>query len=130
MLQRRPNTFAQTILSFLFFACDKAADHTLPVNGPKPVKVKGARGFQARCRSLGEWEQRERLLRFCIRGDQSFELGKPVEDGAQFGRWRLRLVRFNHDEVTAVRGNVIFYSNHVDVISFEHYLRFFNAEGR
>src|SRR5438477_9026470 len=45
----------------------------LLVNGPKPVKVKGARGFQARCRSLGEWEQRERLLRFCIRGDQSFE---------------------------------------------------------
>ena len=28
MLQRRPNTFAQTILSLSFFACDKAADHT------------------------------------------------------------------------------------------------------
>jgi hypothetical protein len=28
VLQRRPNTFAQTILSFSFFACDKAADHT------------------------------------------------------------------------------------------------------
>jgi hypothetical protein len=28
MLQRRPNTFAQTILSPSFFACDKAADHT------------------------------------------------------------------------------------------------------
>jgi len=28
VLQRRPNTFAQTILSLLFFACDKAADHT------------------------------------------------------------------------------------------------------
>jgi hypothetical protein len=28
VLQRRPNTFAQTILSLSFFACDKAADHT------------------------------------------------------------------------------------------------------
>ncbi len=28
MLQRRPNTFAQTILSLSFFACDKPADHT------------------------------------------------------------------------------------------------------
>ena len=28
MLQQRPNTFAQTILSLSFFACDKAADHT------------------------------------------------------------------------------------------------------
>ena len=28
MLQRRPNTFAQTILSLSFSACDKAADHT------------------------------------------------------------------------------------------------------
>jgi len=28
VLQRRPNTFAQTILSFSFFACDEAADHT------------------------------------------------------------------------------------------------------
>jgi hypothetical protein len=28
VIQRRPNTFAQTILSFSFFACDKAADHT------------------------------------------------------------------------------------------------------
>jgi hypothetical protein len=28
MLQRRPITFAQTILSLSFFACDKAADHT------------------------------------------------------------------------------------------------------
>jgi hypothetical protein len=28
VLQRRPNTFAQTILSPSFFACDKAADHT------------------------------------------------------------------------------------------------------
>ncbi len=28
MLQLRPNTFAQTILSLSFFACDKAADHT------------------------------------------------------------------------------------------------------
>jgi hypothetical protein len=28
VLQRRPNTFAQTILSVSFFACDKAADHT------------------------------------------------------------------------------------------------------
>ena len=28
MLQRRPNTFAQTNLSTSFFACDKAADHT------------------------------------------------------------------------------------------------------
>ena len=27
MLQQRPNTFAQTILSLSFFACDKAADH-------------------------------------------------------------------------------------------------------
>jgi hypothetical protein len=25
---QRPNTFAQTILSLSFFACDKAADHT------------------------------------------------------------------------------------------------------
>jgi len=28
VLQQRPNTFAQTILSLSFFACDKAADHT------------------------------------------------------------------------------------------------------
>jgi hypothetical protein len=28
VLQRRPNTFAQTILSPSFFACNKAADHT------------------------------------------------------------------------------------------------------
>jgi hypothetical protein len=28
MLQQRPNTFAQTILSLSFFACDEAADHT------------------------------------------------------------------------------------------------------
>jgi hypothetical protein len=28
VLQQRPNTFAQTILSPSFFACDKAADHT------------------------------------------------------------------------------------------------------
>jgi len=28
VLQRRPNTFAQTNLSTSFFACDKAADHT------------------------------------------------------------------------------------------------------
>jgi hypothetical protein len=28
MLQQRPNTFAQTILSLSFFACDVAADHT------------------------------------------------------------------------------------------------------
>ena len=28
VLQPRPNTFAQTILSLSFFACDKAADHT------------------------------------------------------------------------------------------------------
>ena len=28
MLQRRPNTFAQTNLLSQFFACDKAADHT------------------------------------------------------------------------------------------------------
>jgi hypothetical protein len=28
VLQRRPNTFAQTNLSPSFFACDKAADHT------------------------------------------------------------------------------------------------------
>jgi len=28
VLQRRPNTFARTILSLSFFACDKAADHT------------------------------------------------------------------------------------------------------
>jgi len=28
VLQVRPNTFAQTILSLSFFACDKAADHT------------------------------------------------------------------------------------------------------
>jgi hypothetical protein len=27
MLQQRPNTFAQTILSLSFFACDEAADH-------------------------------------------------------------------------------------------------------
>jgi len=31
MLQQRPNTFAQTILSLSFFACDKAADHTFPL---------------------------------------------------------------------------------------------------
>jgi hypothetical protein len=39
MLQRRPNTFAQTILSPSFFACDKAADHTsglAPYSGPSP----------------------------------------------------------------------------------------------
>ena len=30
MLQQRPNTFAQTILSLSFFACDAAADHTFP----------------------------------------------------------------------------------------------------
>jgi hypothetical protein len=34
VLQPRPNTFAQTILSLSFFACDKAADHTFPVGGP------------------------------------------------------------------------------------------------
>jgi hypothetical protein len=28
MLQQRPNTFAQTILSLSFFACDNTADHT------------------------------------------------------------------------------------------------------
>jgi len=28
VLQRRPNTFAQTNLLSQFFACDKAADHT------------------------------------------------------------------------------------------------------
>ena len=33
MPQRRPNTFAQTILSFSFFACDEAADHTFRVAG-------------------------------------------------------------------------------------------------
>ena len=27
---KRPNTFAQTNLSRSFFACDKAADHTIP----------------------------------------------------------------------------------------------------
>jgi hypothetical protein len=33
VLQRRPNTFAQTILSLSFFACDKAADHTFRFTG-------------------------------------------------------------------------------------------------
>ena len=43
MLHRRPNTFAQTILSLSFFACDKAADHTFrladnpPGTGPRNV---------------------------------------------------------------------------------------------
>jgi len=39
MLQQRPNTFAQTILSLSFFACDKAADHTFLFarhSGPVP----------------------------------------------------------------------------------------------
>jgi len=31
VLQRRPNTLAQTILSLSFFACDKAADHTFRI---------------------------------------------------------------------------------------------------
>ena len=31
LLQQRPDTFAQTILSFSFFACKTAADHTFPI---------------------------------------------------------------------------------------------------
>jgi hypothetical protein len=31
VLQRRPNTFAQTNLPPSFFACDKAADHTFRI---------------------------------------------------------------------------------------------------
>ena len=49
MLQQRPNTFAQTILSLSFFACDEAADHTFrfarPTSGGSPyirTVVRGA----------------------------------------------------------------------------------------
>jgi hypothetical protein len=47
MLQRRPNTFAQTILSPSFFACDKAADHTFRIaRHPAIIGDRGQRGFQ------------------------------------------------------------------------------------
>jgi hypothetical protein len=36
VLQRRPNTFAQTNLSTSFFACDKAADHTFRIADNPP----------------------------------------------------------------------------------------------
>jgi hypothetical protein len=55
VLQRRPNTFAQTILSLSFFACDKAADHTFrfarhpsswPIDGVfTPVLAKHSKSF-------------------------------------------------------------------------------------
>jgi hypothetical protein len=45
MLQQRPNTFAQTILSLSFFACDKAADHTLPTNQDLAVRRGGTPGL-------------------------------------------------------------------------------------
>ena len=38
MLQRRPNTFAQTILSLSFFACDNAADHTFLLRRHSPAE--------------------------------------------------------------------------------------------
>ena len=42
MLQPRPNTFAQTILSLSFFACDKAADHTFRfANNPSGMRRRG-----------------------------------------------------------------------------------------
>jgi hypothetical protein len=43
MLQRRPNTFAQTILSLSFFACDKAADHTF-LFADHPSRIDGISG--------------------------------------------------------------------------------------
>jgi hypothetical protein len=57
MLQLRPNTFAQTILSLSFFACDKAADHTfLFARHPSTMAASmfsGSRpGISLRCRWL------------------------------------------------------------------------------
>src|ERR1017187_1203479 len=45
MLQRRPNTFAQTILSLSFFACDKAADHTF-LFARDPLVIGGTRQME------------------------------------------------------------------------------------
>ena len=51
MLQRRPNTFAQTILSLSFFACGKAADHTFrlapsPAHNPEHQRRANATDWQ------------------------------------------------------------------------------------
>jgi hypothetical protein len=42
MLQRRPNTFAQTTLSPSFFACDKAAEHTFRIADYAGATLRGA----------------------------------------------------------------------------------------
>jgi hypothetical protein len=51
VLQRRPNTFAQTILSLSFFACDKAADHTFRL--ARYAGNKGGRVRQTKNESSG-----------------------------------------------------------------------------
>jgi hypothetical protein len=47
VLQQRSNTFAQTIRSRSFFACDKAADHTFRIadNSPRIAAVRGTRSY-------------------------------------------------------------------------------------
>jgi hypothetical protein len=57
MLQQRPNTFAQTILSLSFFACDEAADHTFRF-ARYPPRVDAKRGdhfLQADFSGLGRF---------------------------------------------------------------------------
>jgi hypothetical protein len=68
VLQPRPNTFAQTILSLSFFACDKAADHTFRLvdNTPRVSyfapsnHLSGQRGALVRLRDLSG----SKLLRY------------------------------------------------------------------
>jgi hypothetical protein len=72
MLQRRPNTFAQTILSPSFFACDKAADHTFRLADDTPKILPGVVRIGPLLRTVGLCLERLRKANFRIRSPSAF----------------------------------------------------------